>query len=84
MEVRANLTKARRAPHRAKFGLDDPSTGLQVRCVGVEYNDFPTVEWVVHFKNTGATDTPILSDIQAVEPVRRASASSSRLSRKRA
>jgi hypothetical protein len=62
----------------------DPSTGLQVRCVGIEYDDFPTVEWVVHFKNTGATDTPILSDIQAVEPVRRASASSSRLSRKRA
>jgi alpha-galactosidase len=45
----------------------DPRTGLQVRCVGIEYNDFPTVEWVVHFKNTGATDTPILANIQAVE-----------------
>ena len=45
----------------------DPSTGLQVRCVGIEYDDFPTVEWVVRFKNTGAQDTPILSDIQAVD-----------------
>ena len=45
----------------------DPATGLQVRCVGIEYNDFPTVEWVVHFKNTGTNDTPILSDIQGVD-----------------
>ena len=45
----------------------DPGAGLQVRCVGIEYNDFPTVEWVVHFKNTGTQDTPILSDIQAVD-----------------
>ena len=36
----------------------DPGTGLEVRCVAVEYNDFPTVEWVVHFKNTGTNDTP--------------------------
>ena len=45
----------------------DPGTALQVRCVGIEYGDFPTVEWVVRFKNTGAADTPILSGIQAVD-----------------
>jgi alpha-galactosidase len=45
----------------------DPSTGLQVRCAGIEYRDFPTVEWVAHFKNTGPADTPILSDIQGVD-----------------
>jgi alpha-galactosidase len=45
----------------------DARTGLQVRLVGIEYGDFPTVEWVVHFKNTGTNDTPILSDIQAVD-----------------
>ena len=28
-------------------------TGLQVRCVAVEYRDFPTVEWTLYFKNTG-------------------------------
>ena len=45
----------------------DPQTGLQVLCAAIEYADFPTVEWTVHFKNTGTTDTPILSDIQAVD-----------------
>ena len=31
----------------------DPKTGLVVRVVGVEYRDFPTVEWTVYFKNPG-------------------------------
>lgn len=45
----------------------DASTGLEVRCVAVDYADFPTVEWTLHFKNTGATDTAILSDILALD-----------------
>lgn len=45
----------------------DPKTGLQVRCVSVEYADFPTVEWTVYFKNTGSADTPILSDIRGID-----------------
>ena len=45
----------------------DPATSLQVCLVGIEYGDFPTVEWVVRFKNTGTADTPILSDIQGVD-----------------
>ncbi|MCL5098909.1 MAG: alpha-galactosidase [Candidatus Omnitrophica bacterium] len=45
----------------------DPQTGLVVRCVRVEYQDFPTVEWTLYFKNEGATDTPILSDIEALD-----------------
>src|ERR1035438_9095931 len=45
----------------------DPATGMEVRSIGIEYSDFPTVEWVVHFKNTGTNDTPILSDIQGVD-----------------
>ena len=44
----------------------DPQTGLEVRCVAVRYRDFPTVEWTVYFKNGGATDTPILAGIQAL------------------
>ena len=31
----------------------DPKTGLELRCVGVEFRDFPAVEWTLHFKNTG-------------------------------
>ena len=47
----------------------DPATGLEVRCVGVAYQDFPTVEWKLCFKNTGKSDTPIISDIQAIDTV---------------
>jgi alpha-galactosidase len=45
----------------------DPKTELAVRCVGVEYRDYPCVEWTLYFKNTGNKDTPILSDIQSLD-----------------
>jgi alpha-galactosidase len=45
----------------------DPTTGLQVRCVAVEYQDFPTVEWTLYFKNAGSADTPIIEKIQALD-----------------
>jgi alpha-galactosidase len=45
----------------------DPKTALEVRCVSVEYSDFPTVEWTVYFKNAGKKNTPILKDIQAID-----------------
>ena len=56
-------------PHRTERTLTwtDAGTGLQVRCTAVLYARFPTVEWTLHFKNTSAADTPILSDIQAVD-----------------
>jgi len=55
--------------HRTEHTMmytDDPA-GLQVRCVAVEYHDFPTLEWTVYFTNRGTNDTPILSDIQALD-----------------
>lgn len=45
----------------------DPDTGLEVRCVGLEYADFPAVEWTLHFRNAGTQDTPILDSIQALD-----------------
>ena len=45
----------------------DPKTGLVIRCVAVGYHDFPTVEWTLYFQNTGPADTPILTDIQALD-----------------
>ena len=45
----------------------DPTTGLVFRCVGIEYRDFPSVEWTLYFKNTSDKDTPILADIQALD-----------------
>ncbi|OQA01672.1 MAG: Alpha-galactosidase [Planctomycetes bacterium ADurb.Bin412] len=55
--------------HRTQSTLlyTDPATGLEVRCVIVMYNDFPTVEWTVYFKNTGSADTPLLENIQAID-----------------
>ena len=57
-----------RGPSQAEHILTwtDPRTSLQVRCVAVEYQDFPTVEWTLYFKNTGTNDTPILENIQAL------------------
>ncbi|MBP7935458.1 MAG: NPCBM/NEW2 domain-containing protein [Phycisphaerae bacterium] len=47
----------------------DPKTALVVKCIGVEYGDFPTIEWTITFKNTGNADTPIIEKIQAIDTV---------------
>jgi alpha-galactosidase len=54
-----------RTRHTATYA--DPKSGLELRCVAVEYHDFPTVEWTLYFKNTGKAETPILADIQALD-----------------
>jgi len=41
----------------------DPTSGLVVRTVAIEYLDFPTVEWTLYFRNDGAVDTPIIEQI---------------------
>jgi alpha-galactosidase len=62
--------KRKRLPKRRSDGritrtttYTDPASGLQVRCDAVEYRDFPAVEWVLHFKNTGTKDTGIIEHI---------------------
>ena len=45
----------------------DAKTGLVLRAVAIEYHDFPTVEWTLYFRNSGAADTPILENIQALD-----------------
>ena len=47
----------------------DPETKLEVRCEAVAYQDFPTVEWTLYFKNNGSSTTPILSEIQGLDVV---------------
>jgi alpha-galactosidase len=55
--------------NRTEYTLtySDPKTGLVLRCVGVEYRDYPCVEWTLFFKNTSDKETPILADIQAID-----------------
>jgi len=45
----------------------DQKTGLEVRCVAVEYTDWPVVEWTVYFKNTGNANTPVIENIQGLD-----------------
>jgi alpha-galactosidase len=45
----------------------DAKTGLETKVIAIEYADYPSVEWTVYFKNTGSSDTPILSEIAAVD-----------------
>jgi alpha-galactosidase len=54
-----------RTEHTLRYA--DPDSALEVRCVAVTYRDFPTVEWTLHFKNTGTADTPVLSEILSLD-----------------
>jgi alpha-galactosidase len=45
----------------------DPRTNLEVRCVSIEYGDFPAVEWTVYISNKGRARSPILKDIQGLD-----------------
>ncbi len=45
----------------------DDRTGLEARCAAVKYHDLPAVEWLLTFTNTGKQDTPIISDIRALD-----------------
>ena len=50
-----------RTTHTLTF--TDPDTRLEVRVEAISYRHFPAIEWVLNFKNGGATDTPILEQI---------------------
>jgi len=45
----------------------DPATGLSCRIELTEYRDFPAVEWVAHFMNTGTKALPVLTDVAALD-----------------
>jgi alpha-galactosidase len=45
----------------------DDATHLQVRCVAVQYADFPVVEWTLWLKNTGKENTPLLEGIHGLD-----------------
>jgi len=52
---------------RKTVTFTDPQTGLQCRCELTQFSDFPAVEWVAYFKNTGHADTPIIADIRPLD-----------------
>ena len=52
----------------------DSASGLLVRCVGVQYHDYPTVEWTAYFKNAGPADSPIIENIKGIDTTFRSGA----------
>jgi alpha-galactosidase len=45
----------------------DPASGIEARWVAVVYDDYPTVEWVLHLRNGGQAPTPVISDIRPLD-----------------
>ncbi|OGV69213.1 MAG: hypothetical protein A2269_05270 [Lentisphaerae bacterium RIFOXYA12_FULL_60_10] len=45
----------------------DPDTGLECCMELSTFKEFPVAEWVLHFRNRGRLDTPILENIRAVD-----------------
>ncbi len=45
----------------------DERTGLGIRVVGLQYSDYPVVEWTAWLTNGGAAATPIIEDLLAVD-----------------
>jgi len=41
----------------------DKRTKLEVRCELKIFTDFPALDWVLYFKNTGDKDTPLIKDV---------------------
>ena len=52
---------------RHEITYADPQTMLVIRVSAIQFKNFPAVEWVIHFKNEGASETPILEAIQALD-----------------
>ncbi|HSV74615.1 MAG TPA: NPCBM/NEW2 domain-containing protein [Chthonomonadales bacterium] len=65
VERSSRVLDEHRTGHRATY--TDPETGLQLTCDAVQYGRFPTVEWVLKFRNTGTQPTPILEAVRAVD-----------------
>ena len=45
----------------------DPETGLRVEWHVVRFADYPAVEWLLYFQNTGSADTPIIEDVDSLD-----------------
>lgn len=52
---------------RRSYFWTDPVSGLQVECAVKSFADFNAMEWVLHLRNTGKTDSPKISDIKSVD-----------------
>jgi len=49
------------------FNYKDPSSALSVRGVAIVYDDFPTVEWTLYFKNNSSEPSGIIENIRPLD-----------------
>jgi alpha-galactosidase len=68
-DVTRNSEKIDETRTKHEITYIDPETKLTIKCIAVEYSDFPIIEWTLYFKNGGSKDTPIIADIQAIDTV---------------
>lgn len=45
----------------------EPGTGFEVKCVLVSYNNYPTIEWTVYFKNNGSGNSRVITDVKGLD-----------------
>ena len=50
---------------RHTLSFTDPETHLRLRCVVLEYQDYPAIEWTLYFRNGEIGETPILENVRA-------------------
>ncbi len=65
LEHAAEALDERRVRHTLNWA--DPQTGLAVRCVAVEYLDYPVVEWTVYLRNDGSAPSPLIESLRALD-----------------
>lgn len=49
------------------ISYQDPLTGLKAVCDIKAFSDFHTVDWTLHFTNTGKINTPVIKDVKAAD-----------------
>jgi alpha-galactosidase len=54
-----------RVEHRSTWA--DPKTGLGLARNCTVFRDFPALDWVLRFENTGTQDTPILENVRVLD-----------------
>ena len=63
-EKRLDATRVQRT-----LTFRDTDTGLVCEAQVILFSEFPAVEWVLHFRNEGHTDTPILEDVSTLDAI---------------
>ncbi len=49
------------------FTYTDPATKLEVKCVAVQWLNFPVVEWTVYIKNSSDVKSPMIENLRTID-----------------